>query len=330
MSEREKASCPLVSIITPAYNRADYLAETIDSVLGQDYPFIEYIVLDDGSTDNTREVLSRYDGRIVWETHPNMGEARTVNRALEMSRGDIIVVVNSDDPLRPGAISRAVAEFASWQDLLAVYGDWVEIDPNSVDIRRVHVPQFDLATMMLSSNISLGPGTFFRRCVLAVVGMRDTSFRYVGDLDYWFRVAAHGPLRHVPEVLATHRTHPSAISFAERGRLMAAELVAVVQKVFADPELPTGIRRMRRAAVGNAHLSAAMACGGDDRARIEHLCRAFVYAPALTLRRVAALVAAWLYRHAPRPIAGILRRVWHARRKRHMLRSREGESPRRQ
>src|SRR5213080_4739493 len=78
---------PLVSVITPSYNRADYLPETIESVLSQDYPNFEYIVLDDGSTDNTCEVLERYSHQLKWETHPNMGETLTVNKGLKMARG---------------------------------------------------------------------------------------------------------------------------------------------------------------------------------------------------------------------------------------------------
>src|SRR4051812_39582335 len=101
---------PLVTVITPTYNRADYLPETIASVLGQDYVNFEYIVLDDGSKDDTVSLLKRYDGRLTWYTHPNMGEARTVNKGWGMARGDFVVTVNSDDPVRPGLL-RAGAEF---------------------------------------------------------------------------------------------------------------------------------------------------------------------------------------------------------------------------
>jgi glycosyltransferase involved in cell wall biosynthesis len=101
MAEKEL----LVTIITPAYNRANYLDETIQSILNQDYPNLEYIVLDDGSKDNTVEVLKKYRGRIIWETHPNIGETRTVNKGLSMAHGDIIGIVNSDDPLLPGAVA---------------------------------------------------------------------------------------------------------------------------------------------------------------------------------------------------------------------------------
>ena len=119
---------PLVSIITPAYNRAAFLDETISSVLNQDYRNLEYIVLDDGSIDDTREVVKKYSDRITYDRHDNMGEARTVNKGFSMARGEIIGVVNSDDPLLPGAISSIVAELLSRPDVLVVYPDWYVID----------------------------------------------------------------------------------------------------------------------------------------------------------------------------------------------------------
>ena len=119
---------PLVTIITPAYNRADYLRETIESILQQDYPNVEYIVLDDGSKDNTVELLEEYTGRLIWESHKNMGEIRTVNKAYGMAKGEYIAVINSDDPLLPGAISAVVDTFLNNPDVLVVYPDWQYID----------------------------------------------------------------------------------------------------------------------------------------------------------------------------------------------------------
>src|SRR5688572_11108874 len=118
---------PLVTIITPAYNRASFMDETIQSVLSQDYPHIEYVVLDDGSTDNTLQVLEKYRSRIILESHPNMGETRTVNKGLSMAKGAIVSIVNSDDPLLPGAVRTSVAVLQEHPDALAAYPDWNEI-----------------------------------------------------------------------------------------------------------------------------------------------------------------------------------------------------------
>lgn len=96
VAEHEQA---LVSVVTAAYKAAPYLQETIESVLDQVYPLIESIVLDDGFTDGTRELIAGYGGRLTWDSHPNMGEARTVNRGFRMSHGDPIAVISADDPL---------------------------------------------------------------------------------------------------------------------------------------------------------------------------------------------------------------------------------------
>src|ERR687886_65993 len=99
---------PLVSIVVPAYNHADYLAEAIESILAQDYPNIELLVLDDGSIDNTREVLERYAGQFYWETHKNMGEAATLNKGWRMSKGEILGRLSADDLLSQDAVSASV------------------------------------------------------------------------------------------------------------------------------------------------------------------------------------------------------------------------------
>jgi glycosyltransferase involved in cell wall biosynthesis len=261
---------PLVTIITPAYNRASFLDETIQSVLSQDYPYIEYIVLDDGSTDHTRQILEKYNGRIVWESHINMGETATVNKGFSMARGEIICVVNSDDPLLPGAVSHAVPLMQENPDVLAVYPDWDEIDPNSELIKQIQLPEYNILNMLTTFNVAMGPGTFFRRKVLDQVGMRDPNLKYTGDLEFWFRLALHGKLAHIPKALATHRTHPDSASVSDRGAIMAGELVSLVRKIYSHPDLPLEIRNIRAKVFCRAHHAAAKYCGSDRIAGIKH------------------------------------------------------------
>ncbi len=268
---------PLVTIITPVYNRASFLDETIQSVLSQDYPHIEYIVLDDGSTDNTCEVLGKYKERIYWESHPNMGETRTVNKGFAMAKGEIVCVVNSDDPLLPGAISAAVKVMQECPDALAAYPDWIEIGPNSEFIRELRLPDYDLFNMLTTFNVAIGPGTFIRRNAFELVGMRDPQLKYTGDLEFWFRLALHGRLAHIPVPLATHRTHPDSASVTERGARMADELVSLVEKVYAHSGLPTEILKKRARAFCTAHFVAASYCGRDRGAAIEHHLAAIRY-----------------------------------------------------
>ena len=112
-------SRPLVSVVTPAYNQASYLSATIESVLSQDYPHIEYRVIDDGSTDRTPEILESYKGRVPCESHANQGQTATINKGWAQSQGAILTWLNSDDTFLPGAVSKAVAFFSSFRDLTA-------------------------------------------------------------------------------------------------------------------------------------------------------------------------------------------------------------------
>jgi len=160
---------PLVSVITPAYNRASFLDETIRSILSQDYPNFEYIVLDDGSTDNTREVLEKYTGKLIWETHPNMGETRTVNKGFGMAHGEIVCVANSDDPLLPGAISAAVAFMQLYPDILVAYPDLDYIGPDSKVIEHVQVLEYNYLYLLRRHRCTLGPGAFIHKAFFSRV-----------------------------------------------------------------------------------------------------------------------------------------------------------------
>lgn len=312
---------PLVTIITPAYNRASFLDETIQSVLSQDYPHIEYIVLDDGSTDNTREVLSKYDTRIYWESHPNMGETRTVNKGFSMAKGEIVCVVNSDDPLLPGAIGAAVKVMQERPDALAVYPDWIEIGPNSEFIKELRLPDYDLLGMLTVFNVAIGPHTFIRRRAFDLVGMRDPQLKYTGDLEFWFRLALHGKLAHIPVPLATHRTHPESASVTDKGARMAGELVSLVEKIYAYRDLPPEILKERARVFCTAHFVAAGYCGRDRSAAIRHHLTAIRYDPWGYVRTTAVhigvraknlifrvLVSA-AYR-LPKPAFYSVRKVW--------------------
>lgn len=234
-----------VSIITPTYNRADLLPETIESILTQNYPHIEYLVLDDGSSDNTQSVLKKYAGRIRVEQHANMGETATVNKGFSLVTGDIICVVSSDDPLLPGAIRHAVEAFKRNPDALAAYPDWVEIGPRSEFIRSVRLPDYDFRNMLLNRDWGLGPGTFFKREVLQYVGNRNPKLVYCGDMEFWLRVALRGQLQHIPQLLATHRTHPHSASVSSRDRYFADEWVGVWQSLLHSPEMPPDIVERR-------------------------------------------------------------------------------------
>ncbi len=270
---------PLVTIITPAYNRASFLDETINSVLAQDYPYIEYIVFDDGSKDNTKEVMEKYLDRVHFESHPNIGETLTVNKGFALAHGEIICVINSDDPMLSGAVWAGVQALQSNPEALAAYPDWDEIGPDSALIEHKCLPDYDIENMLVDFNVSVGPGVFIRRSSIERFGMRDPQFKYVGDLEFWFRLALHGKLIHIPKPLATHRIHPAAASTMDQGARMADELVKMVHKVYSLDGVPSAIRRIRRQVLSNSHYIATYYCGTDRLAFHRHRFWYYWYAP---------------------------------------------------
>lgn len=249
-----------VTIITPTYNNADYLAETIENVLSQDYANIEYIVLDDGSTDETPRILSQYSDRIISESHANMGEARTVNKGFGMATGQFVMVVNGDDPLLPKAISTQVAYMQSHPDVLATYPDWLEIDEHSEPFMEVKAWDYDYATMVRRSTCVPGPAALIRKSGLDLVTGRNTNYRFVSDMDFWFRLGLHGPLAHIPQFLATHRTHTASGGIAYRPDV-GTEIIDFMESFFERDDLPDSIQKLKREALSSAYAQAGTRAG---------------------------------------------------------------------
>lgn len=257
-----------VSIITPVYNQAKFIQETIESVLKQDYPEIEYIVLDDGSKDETPAIVGRYADRLIHVRHDNIGESRTVNKGYRMCTGDIVGVVNSDDPLFTlDAVSKVAECFKSRPNASAVYPDWASIDENGAVIQEFRLPQYTIDGMLTEFNVCLGPGMFIRRDLLAAMGYRNESVRYTGDLDLSFRLALAGELAHLPSVIATHRVHPAAASSAATGETMARELVDMAQRTLDSPLLPKKLRSQRAGILAFVNQVASNYCGTDEAAK---------------------------------------------------------------
>jgi glycosyltransferase involved in cell wall biosynthesis len=274
---------PLVTVIIPAYNRAQYLDECIQSALTQDYAHLECIVLDDGSTDNTREVLDCYQGRIVWESHPNMGEQRTVNKGFGLARGEYITVLSSDDKLLPGAIRAAVDLLQARPEVLVAYPIYCYIDPCSQYLHDEQIPDHDYAGIMVGQHFCyVGGGAVFRRRVVELTGGRDPSFKYVGDFDFWLRLGLHGPFARISQTLAAIRVHPDSASVSLRGQAMAEEHIRLMRKYYARPDLPIEIRQVRSKAFSHARFHAGRTCAPRSRAAYRHYVLAVLnYPPVL-------------------------------------------------
>jgi len=264
MSESQINKFPLITVITPVYNQEKFLEETMLSVLEQDYPNIEYIVLDDGSTDDTLNIIKKYENRIRWVTHGNMGETMTVNKGFHMSNGEIVGVVNSDDPLLQGAISKIVRFMALREELLVVYPDWDMIDSSGRVIRNYSTSEYSYYDMIRKHHCLPGPGVFFKKCMLDKIKGRDPQLRFVADFDFWLRAGHLGPFARIPETLATFRVHQGSSTVNCQGKKMADEHIRLIKKIFLLPDIPEPVIVLKAEAFSSAYYVAGCVCGNGS------------------------------------------------------------------
>jgi glycosyltransferase involved in cell wall biosynthesis len=251
---------PLVSAVIPTYNHARYLGEAIDSVLAQDYPNIELIVLDDGSTDDTREVLEGYGDLFYWETHENMGEANTLNKGWAMSKGDILGRVSADDVLLPGAVSACVSALRANPDATMAYPLCDLIDANSSIIgSHPEIPGTNHLEIVATLYNQIGPGAFFWRWAYEAAGPWDGSLRLSPDMEFWLRLGLYGRFVKVPEVLALLRLHEESQTFAQADEAKSEEFVRLVRTFYERQRLPAEILALKRQALSSAHILSASA-----------------------------------------------------------------------
>src|SRR3982751_4725798 len=200
-------STPLVSIVVPAYNHAAYLKECIESILAQDYQQVELIVLNDGSTDTTPDILLAYGDRFRWENQTNIGQSATLNKGWAMANGDILAYLSADDKLRPEAVSEAVAALMARPEIVVTYSDFDLLDEHSRPVRTVATRNFDARDLVLDLVCQPGPGAFFRRGAFLRAGPWDSALRQNPDLDFWLRLSLVGNFLRIPKVLAGFRVH---------------------------------------------------------------------------------------------------------------------------
>jgi glycosyltransferase involved in cell wall biosynthesis len=199
----------LVSIVTPSLNQAEFIEETIRSVLGQDYPNIEYVVVDGGSRDRTLEILLRHEDRLRWTSGPDGGQSDAINRGFAATTGEIIAWLNADDRYLPGAIRAAAEAFMQDASIDLVYGQAVLVDRagNRLGSTRYGEP-WNLRDLVGRTNYIQQPAAFFRRAAFNAVGGLQVDLHYVMDYDLWIRLGSRGGVRFLPQVLAEVRIYP--------------------------------------------------------------------------------------------------------------------------
>ena len=248
----------ILSVVTPAYNQAFFLGDTIESVLAQDYRPIEYLVIDDGSTDDTRQVLMEYDGRIRWASRGNRGQTPTINEGWVKATGDVLTWLNSDDTFLPGAVSTAMRFLERNPDVGIVFGRTLYTSEDGTPVGPSPVPRpFDYAEFVAGGENPIPqPSAFIRRSVVERTGPLDDRHYYFMDWDYWLRAGLNSRIAAIPEVLSTYRLHAESKTVSH-ARKYAPDLLTTYREFFARGDLPPEIRRLKRRALANVCFTSA-------------------------------------------------------------------------
>jgi glycosyltransferase involved in cell wall biosynthesis len=236
---------PLLSIVTPSFNQAQFLETTILSVLEQDYPAVEYIIMDGGSADGSVEIIRRYDARVAhWQSKPDRGQADAINEGLQRAQGEFVAWINSDDVYLPGAISEAVRALEQFPQAGMVYGDGIMVGSELEVLDKHSYPQLDLVDL-LAFEVLLQPAVFMRKHVLDEVGYLDPSYNLILDHELWIRIASRYPIKHVSSYWALERTHHQAKTIALAGEFVS-EAERMIQRAESSDLLGPVVAENRR------------------------------------------------------------------------------------
>ena len=206
-----ESSLPLVSIVTPSYNQDRYLAKTIESVLNQSYPNIEYIVIDGGSQDQSVDIIKRYQDQITyWISEPDRGQTDAINKGFSRAKGDIYAWLNSDDTYEEEAVAEAVSFLQSHPDIGMVYGDANFINSDGKVIGKFTAKQTSYNRLRRGGVYIPQQAAFWRGKLWHQVGPLDQNLYFAMDYDLWIGLAKITELRYFPKLWANFRLHEDA------------------------------------------------------------------------------------------------------------------------
>ncbi|MFH2038775.1 MAG: glycosyltransferase family 2 protein [Chloroflexota bacterium] len=276
---------PLVSIITPSFNQVRYIEQTIQSVFGQNYAHLEYLLVDGASTDGSLEIIQKYTDKISWwVSEPDTGQSAAINKGLRRAQGEYVAWLNSDDIYLPGAIERAVSVFEEDPGIGLVFGDVLAIDQNGQTTNRLRYGDWSLPDLMAFRVIGQ-PSVFMRRSVLGQAGFLDLSYHYLLDHQLWLRMAQLAQIRHIPAMLSAARFHPDSKNVAQAARF-GEEAFRILEWMETQPALEPVLSENRsRIKAGARRLSAFyLLDGGQAGTSLREYARAFRLHPPTVLR----------------------------------------------
>jgi glycosyltransferase involved in cell wall biosynthesis len=246
----------VVSVITPVYNGVNTLMEVIESVRSNYSVVLEHVIVDDGSTDGTTELLaevrSNQDYKVRVISQQNSGEALAVNNGIAHSLGEYIMIVNADDPILSGSVEKLHRALLKEKDAVVAYGDWRMIDELGRTIRSYVCPSFSRQTLIGDWVCIVGPGSMIRKEAFKDQTPRKPEYKNIGDYEMWLRLALSGNFVHVHEEISTWRNHSAGATRSDRGRSLVEQYQRLHKQFFSGEDLPAEVYALRDRA--EAHM----------------------------------------------------------------------------
>ena len=272
---------PLVSVVTPSFNQDAFLEKTMRSVLEQDYPRIEYMVVDGASTDGSVEIIEKYAPRLTWwVSEKDNGQAEAINKGLARANGEVVAWLNSDDFYLPGAIARAVDALEKHPEAGFVFGEVRVMNPAGEVTNLLRYGDWSLKDLM-EFRIIGQPAVFMRRSTLEKAGLLDPSYHLLLDHQLWLRLAMVAGMYYVPQTWAGAHYHAGS-----KNKALAAEFgkeaARIVHWMESLPELTTVFyENEKRIRAGAERLNAFyLFDAGDYRAALKAYRRSLGLHPA--------------------------------------------------
>jgi glycosyltransferase involved in cell wall biosynthesis len=244
---------PKISIVTPSYNQGEFIEETIRSVVLQGYPNLEYIIIDGGSTDNSVEIIRKYEPWVsYWVSEKDRGQSDAINKGWERSSGEIVAYLNSDDLYTPGVLAEVAELFRKHTECAVIHGQTVITDIEGNEMGVFGLP-FDVTSSVDGCNDSVAqPSAFIRRKALLDVGDMDLKLRRAMDYDLWLRLRIKYPFEYVPRIWSRFRYHPKSKSHGKVS--LRSDSLWIMSKLYSNDELPPEVKRLKNRALAWANL----------------------------------------------------------------------------
>ncbi len=285
----------LVSIITPSFNQAAYLEQTIRSVLEQDYLHIEYLVVDGASTDASVDIIRKYESKLAWwVSEKDAGQADAINKGFARATGDVIAWLNSDDYYLAGAVSAAVKIFEEHPEVVLVYGNMLAVDEHGKTFNALNYKQLTLEDLLCFQIIGQ-PAVFMRRTALQSAGKLDPAYHFMLDHHLWIRVAQLGKILHVNQTWSAARYHAEAKNVAKAAEF-GRDAFRILEAAAQDGNLAPILAKINRRARASANRVDAryLLDGGQSASALSAWMRALLLHPPTALARLNLLASAIL------------------------------------